>query len=169
MIAARSSVSIAAATCVLTAGEAVDLTGQVGLVGARAVVVGAARVDGEAEGHRVQGARLVAGHLQTLDVRREVGGAAADLFGRPPRALGEQRTQVGAVRRSRRGRAAPRRPSPNRSQGASMRPRSAHSMAQAIVPPAEMVSRPSSSHRALASSTSSASATPHIDPTAKTF
>ena len=59
--------------------------------------------------------------------------------------------------------------SPNRSHGASIRPRSAHSIAQAIVPPAEMVSRPSSSHRALAASTASGSDTPHIGPSANTF
>jgi hypothetical protein len=60
-------------------------------------------------------------------------------------------------------------PSPNRSQGASIRPRSAHSIAQAIVPPAEMVSRPSSSQRALAANTSSGSDTPHSGPSANTF
>ena len=60
-------------------------------------------------------------------------------------------------------------PSPKRSHGASIRPRSAHSIAQAMVPPAEMVSRPSSSQRALAASTSSGSETPHIGPSANTF
>ena len=59
--------------------------------------------------------------------------------------------------------------SPNRSQGASIRPRCAHSIAQAIVPPAEIVSMPSSSQRALAASTASGSLTPHIGPSANTF
>ena len=59
--------------------------------------------------------------------------------------------------------------SPKRSQGASIRPRSAHSMAQAIVPPAEIVSSPRSSQSALAASTASGSDTPHIGPSAKTF
>ena len=58
---------------------------------------------------------------------------------------------------------------PNRSHGASIRPRSAHSIAHAIVPPAEIVSMPSSSQRALATSTASGSLTPHIGPSAKTF
>jgi hypothetical protein len=53
------------------AGEAVEVAGEVGLVGAGAVVVGAARVHGQAERHRVEGARLVAGELEALDVRRE--------------------------------------------------------------------------------------------------
>ena len=59
--------------------------------------------------------------------------------------------------------------SPNRSHGASIRPRSAHSIAQAMVPPAEIVSSPSSSHRPLAASTASGSETPHIGPSANTF
>ena len=42
-------------------------------------------------------------------------------------------------------------------------------MAQAIVPPAEMVSNPSSSQRALAASTASGSETPQSGPSAKTF
>ena len=49
-----------------------SVAGEVGLVGARAVVVGAARVDREAERHRLQRARLVAGQLEALDVRGEV-------------------------------------------------------------------------------------------------
>ena len=60
-------------------------------------------------------------------------------------------------------------PSPNRSHGASISPRSAHSIAQATVPPAEIVSRPSSSQRALAANTSSGSDTPHSGPSANTF
>ena len=59
--------------------------------------------------------------------------------------------------------------SPNFSHGASIRPRSAHSIAHAIVPPAEIVSMPSSSQRALAATTASGSLTPHIGPSAKTF
>src|SRR5205085_2029983 len=46
--------------------------GEVRLVGTAAVVVGAARADGEAQRHRLQGARLVAGDLQPLDVRGEI-------------------------------------------------------------------------------------------------
>ena len=42
-------------------------------------------------------------------------------------------------------------------------------MAQAIVPPAEMVSSPSSSQRPLAVSTASGSEMPHIGPSANTF
>jgi len=59
--------------------------------------------------------------------------------------------------------------SPNLSHGASISPRCAHSIAHAIVPPAEIVSMPSSSQRALAASTASGSLTPHIGPSAKTF
>jgi hypothetical protein len=55
-------------------------------------------------------------------------------------------------------------PSPKRSQGASSSPRSAHSIAQAMVPPALMVSMPRSSQRALAVSTASGSDTPHMGP-----
>ena len=50
-----------------------------------------------------------------------------------------------------------------------MRPRWAHSIAHAIVPPAEIVSMPRSSQRALAASTASGSLTPHIGPSANTF
>jgi hypothetical protein len=42
-------------------------------------------------------------------------------------------------------------------------------MAQAMVPPAEIVSIPSSSHLALAASTASGSDTSHIGPSANTF
>ena len=148
--------------------EPVEVTGQVGLVGAGAVVVGAAGVDREAERHRVQGARLVAGHLHALDVRREVGRVTADLLGCPPGPLGQQRPDAGAVadlveRAQQRLAVAEAQP------GRVDQPRSAHSIAQAMVPPAEMVSIPSSSQRALAASTSSASDTPHIGPSAKTF
>ena len=75
--AARSSVSTAAATWASPPCEAVELAGQVGLVGAGAVVVGAAGVDRQPERHRLQRARLVAGQLQALDLRREVDRAAA--------------------------------------------------------------------------------------------
>ena len=57
---------------------AVGAAREVGLVGARAVVVGAARADGQAQGHGVQAARVVAGQLQPLDVRGQAGGLAAD-------------------------------------------------------------------------------------------
>ena len=60
-------------------------------------------------------------------------------------------------------------PSPKRSHGASSSPRSAHSIAQATVPPAEMVSMPRSSHSPLAARTTSGSETPHIGPSAETF
>jgi hypothetical protein len=111
-------------------------------------------------------------------VRGERRRALADDLGGRPRALGQQRAEAfpGAdlldrplrapMRSSARRSAAP---SPNRSHGASIRPRSTHSIAQAIVPPAEIVSRPSSSQRPLASRTASGSETPHIGPSAKTF
>ena len=60
-------------------------------------------------------------------------------------------------------------PSPKRSQGASIRPRSAHSIAQASVPPAEIVSMPRSSQSWLAASTASGSDTPQSGPSANTF
>ena len=60
-------------------------------------------------------------------------------------------------------------PSPNRSHGASIRPFSTHSIAHAIVPPAEIVSSPTSSQRELAAITASASLTPHSGPSANTF
>ena len=120
-------------------------------------MVGAARVDREPERHRLQRARLVAGQLQALDVRRERRRALADDLARrraSPRPAGRRGPRA---RRSRRARAAAPSASPKRSHGASIRPRSAHSIAQAIVPPAEIVSRPSSSQRPLASSTASGS------------
>ena len=145
--AARSSVSTAAATCACAAVEAVEVAGEVGLVGAGAVVVGAARVDREPERHRLQRPRLVAGQLQALDVRREVVASPADQRGGGPRSprraarRGPRRRPISSSARSSAS------ASPKRSHGASSRPRSAHSIAKAIVPPAEMVSRPSSSHR----------------------
>ena len=84
--------------------------------------------------------------------------------GATPRSPGRRRARPRAsprraARRAPRGRRSTARrsasASPKRSHGASMSPRSAHSMAQAIVPPAEIVSRPSSSQRPLASSTAS--------------
>src|SRR3954470_15208064 len=78
----------------LAAREAVEAPGQVGLVGARAVVVRAAGVDREAERHRLQRARLVAGELHALDVRRERVRALPDLLRRRARALGEQRADA---------------------------------------------------------------------------
>jgi hypothetical protein len=53
-------------------------------------VVGPARVDRQPERHRLQRARLVARQLEPLHVRREGGGPAADLGGRPARALRQQ-------------------------------------------------------------------------------
>ena len=94
MTAARSSVAIAAATCADAAGEPVVAARQVGLVRARAVVVGAARVDREAERHRLQRARLVARQLEALDVRGERRRALADDLGGRPRALGQQRAEA---------------------------------------------------------------------------
>jgi hypothetical protein len=59
--------------------------------------------------------------------------------------------------------------SPKRSQGASISPRSAHSIAHASVPPAEMVSMPRSSQSLLAARTASGSETPQSGPRANTF
>src|SRR3954453_446047 len=184
----------------LAAREAVEAPGHVGLVGARAVVVRAAGDDREDERHRLQRARLVAGELHALDVRRERVRALPDLLRRRARALGEQR--AGPRARADLGAPppprgpppsdAPREPSassapmpsrapissitrssasasPKRSHGASIRPRSTHSIAHAIGPPAEMLPSPSSSQRPLAASTASGSETPHSGPRAKTF
>ncbi len=170
MTAARSSVSIAGGGVRRPPCEAVEAPGEVGLVGARAVVVGAAGVDGEAQRHRLQRARLVAGQLEALDVRRRSARRrAADPRGR---ARGPRRSRAPrpvAARRSRRARAAapPRRRSAATARRCS--PRSAHSIAHAIVPPVEIVSSPSSSQRPLAASTASGSTTPHSGPSAKTF
>src|SRR4051794_32957617 len=76
------------------AREAVEAPGQVGLVGARAGVVRTPGVDREAERHRLQRARLVAGGLHALDVRRERVRALPDLLRRRARALGEQRADA---------------------------------------------------------------------------
>ena len=74
----------------VAAGQPVEVAGQVRLVGARAVVVGAAGVHGQAERHRVKRARLVAGQLEALHVRGEDLRALADRRGGAARALGEQ-------------------------------------------------------------------------------
>ena len=145
------------------------LAGEVGLVGAGAVVVGAARADRQAQRHRLQRPRLVAGDLQPL--RRAARTSAPAARSSRPRAAcprraarrGRSRAPISSSARSSAS------PSPKRSHGASIRPRSAHSIAKAIVPPAEIVSRPSSSQRALAASTTSGSATPHSGPRANTF
>ena len=50
---------------------AIDLVREIHLVGAAAIVVGAARAHGEAQRHRLQRPRLVAGNLEALDLRRE--------------------------------------------------------------------------------------------------
>ena len=120
------------ATCASPPAKPVEVAGQVGLVGARAVVVRAAGVDGQPERHRVQRARLVAGQLQALDVHGERRGAAArPLGGRAatPRRAASPSPSPRPISSSARSRAAP---SPNRSHGASSSPRSAHSIAQAI-------------------------------------
>src|SRR3954454_603115 len=78
----------------LAAGEAVEPAGEVGLVRAGAVVVGAARVDREPERHRLQRPRLVAGQLHALHVRREGLRALPDDLRRRPRALGQQRADA---------------------------------------------------------------------------
>ena len=72
-----------------TSGEAIVAPGEVRLVGSRAVVVGAAGVDREAECHRLQGAGLVSGQFQTLDVAGEGFRAAADLRRGTPGPLGQ--------------------------------------------------------------------------------
>ena len=94
MTAARSSVSIAAATWASPPEKPVEVAGQVRLVGTGSVVVGAPGVHRQAERHGVHGARLIAGQFQALDVRCELRRAAADLLRRPPRALGEQGTKA---------------------------------------------------------------------------
>src|SRR3954447_18963486 len=75
------------------AAQAVVAPGEVGFVGARAVVVGAARVDRETERHRLQGARLVARQLEALDLRGEGDRSLADDVRRGARALGQQRAE----------------------------------------------------------------------------
>ena len=101
-------------------------------------------------------------------MRGERAGAAGRRPGGGARALREQRAEalarpISSIARSSASAA------PKRSHGASISPRSAHSIAHAIVPPAEMVSSPSSSQRRLASSTASGSDTPHSGPSANTF
>ena len=73
-----------------TAVEAVGAVREIGLIGPRAVVIGAPGADGQAEGHGVQAARVVAGELQPLDVRGQAGCLAADPLGGPPAAQGQQ-------------------------------------------------------------------------------
>src|SRR3954471_2558687 len=78
----------------LAAGQAVEAAREGRLVGTRAGVVGAAGVDGEAERHRLQRARLVARQLHPLDLGRERLRALPDDLRRRARALGEQRADA---------------------------------------------------------------------------
>ena len=57
-------------------------------------MIGAAGVDGEAQCHRVQRARLVPGQLQAFDLRRERDRALPDDLGRPTGALRQQRAET---------------------------------------------------------------------------
>ena len=140
------------------AGQAVVAPGEIGLIRARAVVVRPAGVDRQPERHRLQRARLVAGELQPLHVRRRSDSASpptcaaarrepsasrspepvarADLVQRAQQRR-RRRRSAATARRSARAR---RTPSPRRS-----------------CRPAEIVSRPSASQRALAASTASGS------------
>ena len=90
MTAARSSVSIAASGGVRTALLAIGPAGEVGLVGPRAIVVRASGSHGQAQGHRVQTARVVARQLQALDVGGQRRGVTADALGRLAAAQGQQ-------------------------------------------------------------------------------
>src|SRR5690606_21510254 len=70
--------------------QPIDLLGEVGLIRAAAVVIGAAGADGEAQSHRLQGAGFVTGDLESFDMWGEVGGVAADVLGSTSRSFGEQ-------------------------------------------------------------------------------
>ena len=69
---------------------AIHLVREIDLVGAAAVVVGAAGADGEAQGHRLQRSRLVAGNLEALDLRSERDAVVPNRLGRAAAALGQQ-------------------------------------------------------------------------------
>ena len=91
----------------------IDLVREIDLVGAAAIVVGAARADGEAERHGLQRPRLVAGNLEALHLRREsrcCRGRSLAPRGGCPRPAGRRGPRA---RRSARSRAAARRRSPN--------------------------------------------------------
>src|SRR5262249_38730200 len=70
--------------------ETVGAIGQIRLVGAAAVVIGAAGAYRESERHRLQSTLFVARHFHPLDVRSEVGRLATDLCSLASRALGPQ-------------------------------------------------------------------------------
>ena len=69
---------------------AIDLVGEVDLVGAAAIVIGAAGADREPQRHRLQRARLVAGNLQTLDLRRKRQRVVSDRLRRAAAAFRQQ-------------------------------------------------------------------------------
>ncbi len=124
---------------------AIDFVRKIDLVSAAAIVIRAARAHGEAQRHRLQRARLVAGNLEALDLRRERDAVVADRLGRAPASLRQQIADALAAA-DQLDRAQHRVAAPNVSQGSSSHPRSTHSIAKAIVPPALIVSMPSSSH-----------------------
>ena len=111
-------------------------------------------------------ARLVARQLQALDVRREGRRAAADLLGRR-RVPSASRSPTLAPGRSRRAPAAAPRRTPKRSQAASEQTAFGALHRERDGAPAEIVSIPSSSQRALPRRTTvCGSAMPHSGPRA---
>ena len=88
---------------------AIDLVREVHLVGAAAVVIGAARADGEPERHRLQRPRLVAGNLEPLDLRRDRDAVVADRRARRAGCPRPADRRAPRARRSARSRAAARR------------------------------------------------------------
>ena len=84
-----------------SAVQAVGLRGEIDFISTAAVVVGATAADREAQGRSLQGTRLVAGDLQALDMRREVGRITADDLHRichPPRLRRRRHLHGGQVR-----------------------------------------------------------------------
>ena len=140
--AALSSVSIAWRTASSVDVPAIDLVGEVHLVGAAAIVIGAARAHREPERHRLQRPRLVAGNLEALHLRRERDAAVADRqrrrggCPRPAGRRGPRARPISSIARSSASPLAERQPR------LVEQPRSTHSIAKAIVPPVLIVSMP---------------------------
>ena len=77
--------------------QPVHLPGEIGFVSAGSVVARAAWTDSQTERHRLQAARIVSRHLETLDVHGPIRRGAAGFDRRTSRAFGQQRTDALAL------------------------------------------------------------------------
>ena len=76
--------------------QAIDLSREVGLVGAGAVMASPAWAHRQTQGHGLQAAWLVPGQFHALNMHRPAPRLFTDLRGRPPGTLGEEGTEAAA-------------------------------------------------------------------------